>query len=133
MNYQHLLQQHQLKATPQRIAIMERMDLYGHISIDELYTTLREKFASISLATLYKNVHAMMGVNLIREVKLSGQKSKYEIDKETHAHLLCISCGELKDIEFNPQQLLQFASAQSAYTTNDISVVISGVCPCCQR
>ncbi len=132
MNYQHLLQQHHLKATPQRIAIMERMDLCGHISIDELYKTIRERFASISLATLYKNVHAMMGVNLIREVKLSGQKSKYEIDKEPHAHLLCKSCGELKDVEFNPASLIEKSIKTEKYKADEVSIVISGTCLKCQ-
>jgi Fur family peroxide stress response transcriptional regulator len=132
MNYQTLLQQHNLKATAQRIAIMERMDFYGHISIDELYKTIREKFASLSLATLYKNVHAMMSVNLIREVKLSGQKSKYEIDKEPHAHLMCKSCGELKDIEFNTTLLIEKSIKIEKYQADEVSIVISGICLKCQ-
>jgi Fur family peroxide stress response transcriptional regulator len=132
MNYQTLLQQHNLKATAQRIAIMERMDFYGHISIDELYKTIREKFASLSLATLYKNVHAMMSVNLIREVKLSGQKSKYEIDKEPHAHLMCKSCGELKDIEFNTTSLIEKSIKIEKYQADEVSIVISGICLKCQ-
>jgi Fur family transcriptional regulator, peroxide stress response regulator len=132
MNYQTLLQQHNLKATAQRIAIMEHMDFYGHISIDELYKTIREKFASLSLATLYKNVHAMMSVNLIREVKLSGQKSKYEIDKEPHAHLMCKSCGELKDIEFNTTSLIEKSIKIEKYQADEVSIVISGICLKCQ-
>jgi Fur family peroxide stress response transcriptional regulator len=132
MNYQYLLQQHHLKATPQRIAIMEHMDFCGHISIDELYATIREKFSSLSLATLYKNIHAMMSVNLIREVKLSGQKSKYEIDKAPHAHLLCKSCGELKDVEFNPTSLIEKSTKTQNYRADEISIVISGACPKCQ-
>jgi Fur family peroxide stress response transcriptional regulator len=132
MNYQTLLQQHNLKATAQRIAIMEHMDFYGHISIDELYKTIREKFASLSLATLYKNVHAMMSVNLIREVKLSGQKSKYEIDKEPHAHLMCKSCGELKDIEFNTTLLIEKSIKIEKYQADEVSIVISGICLKCQ-
>jgi Fur family peroxide stress response transcriptional regulator len=108
------------------------MDFYGHISIDELYKTIREKFASLSLATLYKNVHAMMSVNLIREVKLSGQKSKYEIDKEPHAHLMCKSCGELKDIEFNTTLLIEKSIKIEKYQADEVSIVISGICLKCQ-
>jgi Fur family transcriptional regulator, peroxide stress response regulator len=133
MKHEHLLKSHQLKVTPQRIAIMELMFHTGHISIDDLYSTIREKFASISLATLYKNVHTMLDVSLIREVKIPGQKTKYEIQKESHAHVMCKKCGELKDVPFNPSVLFQNTTEMSQYVADEISVVISGVCPACQK
>lgn len=133
MKHEHLLKHHQLKATPQRMAIIELMHHAGHISIDDLYQKIREKFASISLATLYKNVHTMMDVSLIREVKIPGQKTKYEIEKETHAHVMCKCCGELKDIPFDPTSLLQKSMDLSHYKADDVSIVISGVCPECQK
>jgi Fur family peroxide stress response transcriptional regulator len=133
MKYEHLLKSHRLKVTPQRIAIIELMQYAGHISIDELYNAIREKFASISLATLYKNVHTMLDVSLIREIKIPGQKTKYEIEKESHAHAMCKICGELKDIPFNPSALIQNTAEMSQYVADEISVVISGVCPACQK
>lgn len=133
MKHELLLKHHQLKATPQRIAIIELMHHAGHISIDELFASIRQRFASISLATLYKNVHTMMGVSLIREVKIPGQKAKYEIEKEAHAHVMCKCCGELKDIPFNPNSLLKTSMEISHYQTEEVSVVVSGVCPECQK
>lgn len=133
MKHEHLLKSHQLKATPQRIAIIELMYHDGHISIDDLYSAIRKKFSSISLATLYKNVHTMLDVSLIREVKIPGQKTKYEIEKESHAHVMCKTCGELKDVPFNPLVLLQDTTRMSQYVAEEISIVISGVCPTCQK
>lgn len=133
MKHEYLLKSHQLKVTPQRIAIIELMHQTGHINIDELYNAIREKFASISLATLYKNVHTMLNVSLIREVKIPGQKTKYEIEKESHAHVMCKICGELKDVPFNPLALLQNATEMNRYVADEISVVISGICPACQK
>ncbi len=133
MTYRYLLQQHQLKATPQRIAIIELMSCSGHLSIDELYILICEKFSSISLATLYKNIHSMMSVNLIHEVKIPGQKAKYEIEKSPHAHVVCKVCGELKDIHFDPLTLLEDTLKQSNYHADDISIVITGTCPNCKQ
>lgn len=133
MKHEHLLKHYQLKTTPQRMAIMELMHDRGHISIDDLYQAVREKFASISLATLYKNIHTMMDVSLIREVKIPGQKTKYEIEKEAHAHVMCKCCGELKDIPFNPNTLLQTSMDISNYQAEEVSIVISGICPECQN
>jgi Fur family transcriptional regulator, peroxide stress response regulator len=133
MKYDYLLQHHRLKATPQRIAIMELMHHAGHITIDDLYRAIRQKFASISLATLYKNIHTMMDVHLIREVKVTGLKSKYEIEKKAHAHIVCNACGELKDMPFDPIRVMQDTTQLSNYVINDVSIVISGICPSCQK
>jgi Fur family peroxide stress response transcriptional regulator len=133
MKYQYLLKSHQLKVTPQRVAIIGLMDHAGHINIDELYQAIREKFNSISLATLYKNVNTMLEVSLIREVKISGQKTKYEIEKASHAHIMCKSCGELKDFEYDPHSILEKTVEMSHYKAEDISIVISGICPECQK
>lgn len=133
MKYDSLLKSHHLKATPQRLAIIDLMYHHGHISIEDLFQSIRQKFSSISLATLYKNVHTMMDVNLIREVKISGQKAKYEIEKAPHAHIICKQCGELKDIPYNPNSLLETSISLQNYKADDISIVISGICPECQK
>ncbi len=134
MKYDSLLKQHHLKATAQRIAIIELMHLAGHISIDDLFSAIRKKFTSISLATLYKNIHSMMDANLIREVKIPNHKTKYEIDKISHAHVVCQECGELKDVPLDPSLLLQNRSFDiGGYTAENVSVVITGICPDCQR
>ncbi len=133
MKYEDTLKHYHLKATPQRIAIIQLMNDAGHINIDELYQSIRKKFSSISLATLYKNVNTMLEVSLIREVKIPGQKTKYEIQKDSHAHVMCKSCGELKDIEYDPVSILQKSMEMSHYKTEEVSVVVSGICPACQK
>jgi len=133
MKHNQLLKQYHLKATPQRMAIIQLMHNSGHISIDELYQEVKKRFSSISLATLYKNIHTMLSVSLIREVKIPGQKTKYEISKESHAHVLCTSCNEIKDVPMEAASLLQKSIDMSRYKVEEVSVVISGLCPECQK
>lgn len=115
------------------MAIIQLMHHSGHISIDELYQEIKKQFSSISLATLYKNIHTMLDVSLIREVKIPGQKTKYEISKESHAHVLCTSCNEIKDVPLETESLLQKSIDMSHYKVEEVSVVISGLCPECQK
>ncbi len=133
MKHNQLLKQYHLKATPQRLAIIQLMHNSGHISIEELYQEVKKRFSSISLATLYKNIHTMLSVSLIREVKIPGQKTKYEISKESHAHVLCTSCNEIKDVPLETASLLQKSIDMSQYKVEEVSVVISGLCPECQK
>ena len=132
MNYETLLREHALKATPQRLGILSLMHKNGHISIDDLFIQIKKQFKAISLATLYKNINAMLESTLISEVKIPHMKSKYEIAKLPHAHLLCDSCGEFKDINIDLDGLMKQTEEQSHYTLNHSSLVFSGLCEKCK-
>ncbi len=133
MNYEILLKEHALKVTPQRVGILSLMDKAGHISVEDLYTKISRQFPSISLATLYKNIHSMLKNDLIKEVKAANMKSKYELNKAPHAHLLCEECGEFKDFPLDINSLLENAVKQSHYKMHESSIIFSGICPACQK
>ena len=133
MNFEILLKEHHLKITAQRLGILSFMHKAGHISVEDLFVQLKKEFSSISLATLYKNVHAMLGVNLVKEVKIPHDKSKYEITKAPHAHLLCESCGKFEDIFLDVDSMIKNASKQSDYQLKESSIIYSGICPNCQK
>ena len=130
-NYTNLLKDYDLKVTPQRIAIVEELYINGHMNIDDLYKNLLEKFPSISLATIYKNINAMIEKVFLSEVKIPNTKSVYELVKSEHAHLVCSSCGEIEDITLNTSSVLNEAEALSQFKIDSTNVVLSGVCPSC--
>ncbi len=132
MNYELLLKQNNLKITPQRLGILQLMHEAGHISIEELFASIKKQFSSISLATLYKNINAMLETSLIKEVKAPEVKARYEITKAPHAHLVCHVCGEFKDIHFDITPIAHTIADDNGYTINDTSLIISGICPTCQ-
>ncbi len=133
MNYELLLREHTLKATPQRVAILSLMQKSGHLDVEELFTKIKEQFSSISLATLYKNISAMMEKSLITEIKIPNKKSKYEIAKEPHIHLLCQACNEFIDLKLDIGCLVNEAAKESHYSLKESSIVLSGVCEKCQK
>lgn len=132
-NYTNILREHELKATPQRLAILELIDLYGHINIDKLYEEVKKKFNSISLATIYKNINAMTNNMLLFEVKLPNEKSVYEIVKEKHSHLLCNRCGSVVDIEVDIDSMEDSISKQYNFEIEQSDLVLSGVCCNCKK
>jgi len=97
--FKELLDNSSLKATHQRIAILNELAKKGHASIDEIYESIKQSFPSISLATIYKNIASLKEKNIVSEV-CNHQKPKFEITKEPHAHLICTKCGAIEDIEF---------------------------------
>jgi len=131
-DYTIILREHNLKATPQRLAIINTIDNYGHINIDKLYEDIKLKFSSISLATIYKNINTMIKEMLLLEVKLPNEKSVYEIVKDNHSHLLCKECGKVEDIFIDTKKIIDEISSKHTYTISQSDVVLSGSCESCK-
>lgn len=131
-NYAQTLRTHNLKATPQRIAITDTIYKYGHITIDALYEVMQKQFNSLSLATIYKNINTMIKSRLIQEVKIPNKKSVFELTKETHSHLVCKKCGAVSDITLDLSGVVASASKASGFAIDQEDFILSGTCPNCK-
>ena len=132
-NYTNLLKEYDLKVTPQRVAIVEELYTNGHMNIDDLYKKLLSKFPSVSLATIYKNINAMVEKVFLSEVKIPNTKSVYELVKTEHAHLVCSSCGYIEDIMLDPSNILTEASKLTTFKIDSTNIVFNGLCPNCSK
>ncbi|HIO91117.1 MAG TPA: transcriptional repressor [Campylobacterales bacterium] len=120
-----------LKVTPQRLEIVKILSTYGHMNINSLYEALREKFPTLSLATIYKNIHTMRDKSFLSEVKIPNQKNLYELKKEEHSHIVCSKCDDIIDIELDTSSFINQASSISNYKLDKSSIVLIGICPKC--
>ena len=129
--YQELLKAHNLKATHQRLAILNSIDAAEHIDIDFLYSKLLENFSSLSKATLYRNINDLLASDIIEEIKLPELKQQYEIKKEPHIHLLCKNCNKVKDLNFNLDSVYNEISSENQFKIEKSFIVIKGLCINC--
>ncbi|MBD3840861.1 MAG: transcriptional repressor [Campylobacterales bacterium] len=132
-DYSLLLREHDLKATPQRLAILDVICSYGHINIEVLYKEIKKRFSAISLATIYKNINVMTKSSLLFEVKLPNEKSVFEIVKDAHSHLLCKQCGEVKDVKINLDGLQGEITKKNKFQIDQSDLVFSGTCSNCLK
>ncbi|MCX6077876.1 MAG: Fur family transcriptional regulator [Campylobacterales bacterium] len=131
INYTNTLRKHKLKATPQRIAIVDALFLNGHMSTEFLYSIMLAKFSSISLATIYKNINLMLENCLINEVKIPHAKSVYELTKSSHSHLLCKKCGNIEDVAIDLEELVDKISKITEFQIDKTDFILSGNCKNC--
>ncbi|MCW8838227.1 MAG: transcriptional repressor [Thiovulaceae bacterium] len=131
-NFEVMLREHNLKATKQRIGILSIMEMRGHINIEELYEKIKKSFPSISLATLYKNMHLMLENKLLTEVGVKNSKTLYEITKEDHAHMHCEKCNEVVDIDFDFENITDNLDNKNGFILKDTQVIFSGICKSCK-
>ena len=123
------LKEHGLKVTPQRITILNAIDKYGHANIDEIYQEAITTNPTLSLATVYKNVASLIETKLLKEVSLNNLKSKYELTKEPHSHLVCKECGNVEDV--NSSNLFNLNADGLNFNAEEIELYIYGVCSNC--
>jgi Fur family ferric uptake transcriptional regulator/Fur family peroxide stress response transcriptional regulator len=129
-NYISLLKENDLKATIQRTSILESIDDAGHINIDDIYDNVKKQYPTLSLATIYKNIIVMQENNVIVEVPMNGEKSKYELKKEEHMHLICESCGYIMDTAITSQTKEVLVIENFQVKSSQINLF--GLCQKCQ-
>jgi len=131
MDYISTLQKYNLKATPQRLEIVDALYKSGHLNIDELYTVLKSKFPSLSLATIYKNINTMCDKLFLSEIKIPNRKNVYELRKKEHSHIVCLKCNAILDIEVDLSTITNKAKEVTNYKLIDTSIIFNGLCPKC--
>ncbi|NWF66115.1 MAG: transcriptional repressor [Campylobacterales bacterium] len=133
MEYAKILNERGLKATPQRIEILNQLKIKGHLSVDEIFTEVKAIFSSVSLATIYKNIISLQDINLIEEVKIPNHKTKYQLTLHgEHIHVFCVSCHDLTDYKFEFEKFEESIKSSTNYDIQNVDIYIRGICPKCK-
>lgn len=70
-----------------------------HLTVEQIYAEMKNKYPKIALATVYNNVNKLWKAGKIRKVSVENMPDRY--DRLTkHDHLVCQKCGKLADISF---------------------------------
>ncbi len=87
------------KITPQRIAIAEILaDSKGHPGVESIYEQLKNKFPTMSLATVYRNVLLIKSLGEVLELGFPNGCNRYDGNRPfPHPHVICIRCQKIID------------------------------------
>jgi Fur family ferric uptake transcriptional regulator len=95
-----LLRQRGNRVTPQRRAIVRIIREHtGHLSADEIYELARREVPRLSLSTVYRTLELLKDLDLISELQLAGDHSRYEAQSHEHQHLVCLTCGRVVEFQ----------------------------------
>lgn len=96
-----------LRNTPQReIVYRSLLDQRDHPTADEVYSRVRPEMPSISLATVYNCLEALVQCNLVRQVNFERGPSRYCPNLRPHAHFHDEQSGATYDIDL-PDDLME--------------------------
>jgi Fur family transcriptional regulator, peroxide stress response regulator len=130
------LQQAGMRITPQRVAICELLsNSHEHPTAAMIYDDLKPRFASLSLATVYNTLDALVKLGVVNVLGHAGDDTvHYDADTEPHVNLACVSCSRIIDIESEHVTHLDAEiTAASGYKLLGARVLYYGLCPDCQK
>lgn len=103
-----------------------------HPSPELIFDEVRQQIPSISLATVYKNIHTFLEAGLLREVSPHHGSLRLEANLAEHHHLVCTRCKtivDLDDSELEPIHLSR--KLWAGYQILRYTVEFQGLCPAC--
>lgn len=129
-----------LKITDQRLTIInclhETDPKFGerHITAQELFERVSKKDTKIGFATVYRFLRDLANKQLVTEVRMGGQPSRYELSTiGHHDHLTCTKCGKICEFENKKIENLQMQVAEYfGFTLTHHILELYGRCPSCQ-
>lgn len=102
-NFKKVSRQHKLPITPQKLAIFRTLAAScSHPSAQTIHNRVKEVFSNISLATVYKNLKRFIALDLIAEIPVPGEPTRYDAKLETHGHVVDTTLGQVYDLELSP-------------------------------
>ena len=122
-----------LKLTPQRLAILDYLDgNFDHPTAEDIYADIREKFPTMSFATVYKTLETLKGKGCLQELTIDKERKHFDPDTGKHHHLICVTCKKIVDIkkEFPIEMPIE---DHNNFEVLDTNIEFYGICPVCKK
>lgn len=120
-----------LRTTPQREVVYSvLLQKRDHPTADEVYARVRAEMPTISLATVYNCLEALVQCRVIRAVHFERGPTRYCPNLTPHAHFLDEKSGETYDVEL-PGPLLEQVRAilPDGYCAKSVEIIFRGSTP----
>lgn len=120
------------RRTPQRLAIVEYLrGNTSHPSAEDVYRDVSKRHRSLSLATVYNTLNALVAAGAVRELTIDPERRRYDPFLQPHHHLFCTECRQVSDIKGTVTVALP-RGAVRGFAVIETRVDVYGSCPSCR-
>ncbi len=123
------------ETSQRRLLLSVIQEAEKHLDAKELYRRASERDASISLATVYRNLQLFKEQGLINERHLGQARCFYEMKHPgEHQHLVCESCGQVIEFE-SPliRKLVAEVQRKNDFAVTKVELYLEGYCHGCKE
>lgn len=125
-----------VQLTSQRAAVFNYLsNVAHHPTAEEIYLAIKPKLPRISLATVYKNLEALIKCEVVSKLTYGDASARYDIRTDHHYHTRCLECGRVWDLDASKGSawLKQVKPQQAGFEVRDYRLEILGRCRDCRR
>ncbi|MBL8148566.1 MAG: transcriptional repressor [Blastocatellia bacterium] len=118
--------------TEQRVAVFDYLSqVENHPTAEEVFLAVKRKMPKISLATVYKNLEALVECGLISKLAHGDGAARYDIRTDQHYHTHCLKCGKILDMDIE-DDLLAGLSIPEDFVATGYRLELLGHCSNCK-
>jgi Fe2+ or Zn2+ uptake regulation protein len=122
------------KITAQRQCIFRALegDL-THPSAERVYEKVRREMPNVSLKTVYQTLNDLAELGQISQLDVGTGSARFDPNVEApHHHLVCRSCGKVRDLTTEFPGLTVSRRAAQGFAVDSAEVVFRGLCDECR-
>ncbi len=132
----HNLQNSGMRLTPQRLAICDLLtNNYNHPTAAQIYHELKERYPSLSLATVYNTLDLLVKIGCINALGNPWDDNlHFDANLESHINLMCVSCHNIEDLHTPyANKLVSNITQSTRFKIFGASLAYYGLCTTCQN
>ena len=140
MHVHSYLRENGLRVTPQRELIIRVLQgTKKHPTAEVLFEKVRESYPALSLNTVYKALELFEEKGMIKRFNVGVNIYRYDANVTPHAHIICVKCDRVDDIEEDFKELLAGIKDKKeekgfkGYEVLSANFFINGICPDCKK
>src|ERR1700758_1704601 len=99
-----------------------------HPTATEVFLRAKRHMPSISLATIYNCLEALVDCGLVKQVNLDRAPTRFCANLKEHSHFYCERCGSISDVALS---LNRAWDLPPGFLVVQADVSLRGVCPKC--
>jgi Fur family peroxide stress response transcriptional regulator len=127
--------EHNLKTTPQRVAIYKEIQRSKiHPTAEIVFREIKKTFPNISLDTVNRTLLTFARIGLITIVEGRGEPKRFDANKSNHHHFRCIKCNNIVDFydqSYDRREIPKEITKR--FTVMSKKMVLEGVCDQCNK
>ncbi len=124
------------RITPQRLAVLRILAASEeHPTAEQIFERVKVEFPTTSLATIYKTIALLKGLNEVLELGFPDGSNRYDGNKPfPHPHVICTRCRKIMDPELmSLDELKDEISKKTGFRIQHHRLDFFGVCQECQE
>lgn len=121
------------RLTPQRREVYDVLLAdRDHPTATEVFSRVKNRMPSISLATVYNCLETLVSCGLARQINIERGASRYCPNLEEHGHFICTVCGRMEDIPLSSSKhLKRLWNLPDGITVTHSDINLHGLCASC--